>query len=54
MKFRKLGQNQIKCLTVFYCFSVLEQNGPCMVDIINLTINLGIGRWELGYSQQVT
>ena len=34
-KFRKVGQNQMQCLTVFYCFIVLKQNGPCVLDIIN-------------------
>ena len=46
-KFRKVGQNQMRCLTVFYCFIVLEQNGPCLLDIINQTLNLGISSLEL-------
>ena len=66
-KFRKVGQNQMQCLTVFYCFLVLEQNGLCLLDIINQTLNLGISSLELalvasrgptisklGYSQQIT
>ena len=66
-KFRKVGQNQMQCLTVFYCFIVLKQNGPCVLDIINQTLNLCISSLELalaasrgptisklGYSQQVT